>query len=208
MRRFDLQLFTDDQEKVKEKVKEEVKEEVKEAIQLTQEELDAKIQAEADRRVTKALETQKVKLEAELSEKIKKERQEAEELAKLSEKERAEKERQKEREQFEQERKLFQKEKLELQTVKILSERNIPSEFASFVIAESNEETLERINQMEELFNKAIESAVNARLKGKTPKNATTQSEGVTLADYNRMSYRERVEFKNNHPDKFNELMK
>jgi len=162
MIKFDLQLFADDQEK--------------EPLQLTQEELDAKIQAETDRKVTKALETAKAKWEADYGERIKQERKEAEELAKLSEKERAEKERQKERELFEQERKQFERERLELQTIKILNERNIPSEFAPFVIADTNEGTLDRINQMEELFNKAIESAVDARLKGKTPKTGGTQS--------------------------------
>jgi len=161
-RKIDLQLFAEGEP------------EIKEPIQLTQEELDAKIQTEADRRVTKALETQRAKLEADISEKIKKERQEAEELAKLSEKERAEKERQKEREEFEQERNNFKKERLELQTLKILNERQLPQEFATFVIAESDEGTLEKINKMEELFNKAIETAVDMRLKGTTPKAASS----------------------------------
>ena len=170
MLKFNLQLFAEEEDQL-------------EVIQLTQAELDAKLQIETDRKVTKALETAKAKWESEYSERVKLERQEAEELAKLSEKERAEKERQKEREQFEDERKTFKRERLELQTTKILTERNLPMDFVPFVLAEDDQATLDKINKMEELWNKAIESAVDARLKGKTPRSGGTPAHEINPFD-------------------------
>ena len=50
---------------------------------------------------------------------------------------------------------------------KVLAERNLPVEFTDFLIAEDNEKTLERIKTFEKKYKKAIEDAVNEKLKGK-----------------------------------------
>ena len=152
-------------------------EENKEPKTYTEEEVEKKLQAESDRRVTKALQTAKEKWEQEFSQKLEKEKQEAEELAKLSEKERAKVEFEKQQKEFENERKQFQRERLELQTVKELSARNLPSEFANFVMGENAEATMERLAAFEAQWQKSIESTINDRLKGTKPKTGGSVNE-------------------------------
>jgi len=192
--KFDLQLFAENSEG------EDLANEQSEVVQektFTQSELDA------------ILAKRLAKKDRENEELLKKAEQEKE-LTKLSADERAKKEFEIKQSELEEERKKIKIERLELQVIKILNEKNLPVEFSRFVIADSNEATLENINELSNLFNKGLESAVDARLKGgKPPKSGATQPTGeITLADYNRMGYKERVEFKNNHPDKFNELIK
>ena len=50
-----------------------------------------------------------------------------------------------------------------------LLQRGLPVEFTDYLIAEDNNKTLERITTFEKQYKKAIEAAVNERLKGKAP---------------------------------------
>lgn len=135
----------------------------------TQEDLDKAIQQRLAKERKKA-ELERKRLEEEMRERIESEKQEALELAKLSEKERTEREFQKEREKFEQERKEFERKKLELDTKEVLSNEELPSEFASFVMGNDAESTLENINRFKEKWQKAIEAEVNKRLATNKPK--------------------------------------
>ena len=69
--------------------------------------------------------------------------------------------------------------KLKYEMTKVLAERNLPVEFTDFLIAEDNEKTLERIKTFEKKYKKAIEDAVNEKLKGKTPPAGGGQSADV-----------------------------
>jgi len=159
----------------------------------TEDEVKAQVQAEADRRVSKALETAKLKWAEEEQAKVK----QAEELAKLSEKERAAKELEIQRTEFEQEKSKFQKERLTLQTEKDLISKDMPPEFAPFVVAETAEQTLININTLQASWQAAIEKAIDDKVKGRTPTgNQAPTTGGVTKEQFEKMNYLERLELK------------
>lgn len=58
--------------------------------------------------------------------------------------------------------------------VKVLSDRKIPVEFMDYLIADDNESTMDRIKTFDKQFKKAVEAAVNEKLKGKAPKAGGT----------------------------------
>ena len=159
----------------------------------TEDEVKAQVQAEADRRVSKALETAKVKWAEEEQAKLK----QAEELAKLSEKERLAKELEIQRNEFEQEKSKFQRERLTLQTEKDLISKDMPAEFAPFVVADTAEQTLININTLQASWQAAIEKAIDDKVKGRTPTgNQPPTTGGVTKEQFEKMNYLERLELK------------
>lgn len=153
----------------------------------TQEELDAIVKDRVAREKRK-LDEEKSKFEQE------------KELAKLSEKERAAKEFELEKERFESERQEFQRNKLKLDTIKDLSERNLHPDFADYLLGDSPESTHENIMGFETIFNKAVEKALEDRLKGKTP-SKTSGATGITQEDFDKMGYTERVQLKKTQPE-------
>jgi len=159
----------------------------------TEDELKAQIQAETDRKVTKALETAKAKWLEEEQAKLK----QAEELAKLSEKERAAKELEIKFAELEAEKSKFQRERLTLQTEKDLISKDMPAEFAPFVVADTAEQTLININTLQASWQAAIEKAIDDKVKGRTPTgNQAPTTGGVTKEQFEKMNYLERLELK------------
>lgn len=71
----------------------------------------------------------------------------------------------------------FEREKLKYETAKTLGEKKLPVEFAEYLIAEDEEKTQARIKKFETEYLKAVEAAVNEKLKGSAPPsgNATIQ---------------------------------
>lgn len=181
--------------------------EAEEVITLSKEEFEKRLQSEADRRVNQALEKKKQQWEKEFREALERERSEAERLARMSEEERLRAEFEKERKKFEEERKQFYKEKLELQTVKELSSLGLPTEFSSFLLGVDAETTHENIKTFQEVWQKAIEQAVQERLKGpipQAPKGAASQA--ITPEQFKNMGYKERMELYTKNPDLYNQL--
>lgn len=177
-----------------------------EQITVSQEELKKMIDSSADQRVTQALKTAREKWTAEVTEKIQKERSEAEELAKMTEAERLQREFEKKQQAFEDERKTFLREKLELQTVKTLQAEELPAEFSGFVMSDSAEQINENIKQFKEQWQKAIEKAVDERLKGSTPKSSNTNTT-VKAEDFAKMNYAERMAIYSQDPDLYKRLI-
>lgn len=132
------------------------KEQTKEKL-FTQEELDKIIEKRLARALKKAEE-----------EKI-----EAERLAKMSEAERQQALFDKEKAKFEEERKQYQREKMELEVIKQMSSKGLPVEFSKYLIADDAETALNNIKTFEAEWQKAIEKAVNEKLKGSTPKTGS-----------------------------------
>ena len=159
----------------------------------TEDEVKAQVQAETDRKVTKALETARVKWAEEEQARVK----QAEELAKLSEKERIAKELEIQRNEFEAEKSKFQRERLTLQTEKDLISKDMPAEFAQFVVADTAEQTLININTLQASWQAAIEKAIDDKVKGRTPTGNQPPTTGaVTKEQFEKMNYLERLELK------------
>ena len=175
----------------------------------TEEEVQAMLQKETDRKTTKALETAKSKWEAEYQAKLETEKSEAEKLAKMSEAERFNAELAKQKDAFESERAQFNREKLELQTVKELAAEGLPTEFSSYVLADSAETIKENIKTFKTKWQAEIEKAVDERLQGRTPKTANKPNgEVITKEQFSKMGYAERLNLFNSNPDLYEQLQK
>lgn len=96
-------------------------------------------------------------------------KKEAQRLEKMSEDERQKAEIESMRKEIETEKLNLEREKIKYEATKVLAQRNLPVEFTEYLIADDNESTLERITTFEKKYKKAIEDAVNDRLKGKAP---------------------------------------
>lgn len=192
--KFNLQLFNDagthtadDADKEdegiddKDKKYEDTKDEDK---TFTQEELNQKIK---DR-----LAREKAKFEEEYKNKLALEKKEAERLAKLGEDEREKEILRIAKEEFETERLTFLREKLELQVTKELAEKGLPITFASLLVTDDADTSLENIKAFEKKWQEALEKAVVEKLKGTSPKvggDATTSTGlGKRLADIRKES--------------------
>ena len=158
----------------------------------TQEELDKIIEKRLARALKKADE----------------EKQEAEKLAKMSAEERAKAEFEKEKQKFEDERKQYQREKMELEVIKQMSSKGLPTEFATYLIADDAETALNNIKTFEAEWQKAIEKAVNEKLKGSTPKTGNTANITITKDEFNSLGYSERMKIYNEQPELYKKLTK
>ena len=132
----------------------------------TLEELQSMLQKEGDKRVSSA----RKKFESEFNSKLEAEREEATRLAKLSKAER-------DREAFEKERAAFELEKKELAHQKAVNEvvtelqtEGLPTIFATKLLGETSEATLENIKDFKKIWQEAIQKEVDNRLVTKTPK--------------------------------------
>lgn len=176
----------------------------------TQAELDAIINKRLAKK-TKEIEAAKQK---EMDSRLKAELEEASKLEKMSEAERvkakAEKEAKifaQERAKFDEEMKAFNQEKILTTTMKTLSEKGLPVEFASFIKADNADDVMENIVNFEKGFNDAVSKAVSERLKGNAPKTATTKT-SVTKEEFNKMNYNERMSLYSANKDLYNKLKK
>ena len=158
-------------------------------------------QEEVNKMIEKRLAREKAKAEQE--------RLEAEELAKLSEAERQKKLFEKQVAEFEAERAEWQASRLKEETRNQLRERNIMSDFDEFVLGADAEATLDKLNRFEALLNKAVELAVNERLKGKAPKTSASGSSGeMTKEQFRKLNIVEKQALLASNPTLFTELNK
>ena len=138
---------------------------------------DKAIQSEFDKRVAKAISTSKAKWQAEYDAKIEAEKNEAERLAKMSETEKFE---------HEQAQAMLNAYELKNEAQKIATEKGI--DITLLELIDYTKETADTVNTkistIESVFNKAVEKAVNEKLKQSSPKqvaNGNTTSEQAYL---------------------------
>ena len=158
-------------------------------------------QEEVNKMIEKRLARERAKAEQE--------RLEAEELSRLSEAERQKKLFEKQVAEFEAERAEWQASRLKEETRNQLRERNILSDFDEFVIGSDAEATLDKLNRFETLLNRAVELAVNERLKGKAPKTSASGSSGeMTKEQFRKLNIVEKQALLASNPTLFTELNK
>lgn len=155
--KLNLQLFAEEQEETEEETQEETEK------TFTQDDVDSII--------TKRLEREQKKWEKNLTEKIEKERKEAERLAKLSAEEKEKEVLEKTKKEIEKTKNNLKKRELLLDAKDVLSDKALPVNFAERLLGEDAESTMDNIKAFEEEWQKAIEKAVNDKLKGTTPKS-------------------------------------
>ncbi|WP_051633650.1 DUF4355 domain-containing protein [Bacillus sp. UNC41MFS5] len=178
-----------------------------EKVEMTKADLEKLLQSEGDKRVTSAMQKAQAKWEAEFKQKLEAEKSEAEKLAKMSEEEKMKAELEKEKAKFEEERKQFMIERLELETVKQLSSLELPTEFAKFVLGADAESTKANIDTFAGQWQKAIETAVDKKLQGHTPKASNGNVNAMTKQEFLNKPYNERLAIMNNNPDLYKQIM-
>ena len=134
-------------------------------------------QEDVDKMITKRLAKEKAKQEKALKE--------AERLSKMSEEERVKAELEADRQAFEEERAAYLKEKMHTACEKELVKESLPVEFAGLLVADDAETTSSNIKAFKDKWNKALEAAVNERLKAsaRVPKKETQEAVGITWED-------------------------
>lgn len=173
----------------------------------TEEEVQKMLQSEADKRVSQALEKSKAKWESEYQAKLEAEKSQAEKLAQLTEAERYEAKLKEEREQFESERKAFEKEKMQNVTIKELSSRSLPVEFAEYLVADNAETVKANIETFNAKWTDAITKAVDDRLKGHTPKASNTLQTTMTKKEFHNLPSKERMKLYTENPEMYKEFL-
>ena len=74
-----------------------------------------------------------------------------------------------EKEKFEAEKQQFARERMLMETNKQMIQRNLPTDFAEYLLSDSAEKTLDNINQFQKTWDAALNNAVNAKLAGTSP---------------------------------------
>lgn len=148
------------------------------------------MQAEFDRRIAKALETQKGKLTATIQQQIEAAVTEAQKLANMTKEQRAEHDRQKREDELAKREAEITRRELLATARDTLTSKGLPVGLADIVNCESADTANASIAAIEKAFQAAVQTAVDAKLKGgKAPDKANTKG-GDDLAAQNHNAIR------------------
>jgi len=201
--------MVEENENVEVDTEETEKQEEQEEKTYTEEELEKLLQAETDRKTTKALETAKDNWEKEYQEKLEKEKQKAVEQASMTESEKAEARLEEERNEFLKQKEEFLKEKQKDSAEKELLKRNLPTNFTKYVLGEDEETTNKNIEELDSVWEEALNEAVTSKMGSFEPKKTNSISNTkVTKEELNAMNYSERNKFMEENPEEYDRLTK
>lgn len=139
---------------------------------------------------------------------LEEEKNEAARLAKLSEEERQQALIQKEKDDFEQEKATFRQEQLLVEKGKQLQEIGIPSAFAARIQGNTAEEAIKDVKSFKAEWDKALEAAVNEKLKASVD---TPLGGGATPGkpvDISTLTYEEALALKKTNPKAYEQATK
>ncbi|WP_285013436.1 DUF4355 domain-containing protein [Lactococcus garvieae] len=139
---------------------------------------------------------------------LEEEKNEAARLAKLSEEERQQALIQKEKDDFEQEKAAFRQEQLLVEKGKQLQEIGIPSAFATRIQGNTAEEAIKDVKAFKAEWDKAVEAAVNEKLKASVD---TPLGGGATPGkpvDISTLTYEEALALKKTNPKAYEQATK
>ncbi|HEN0438756.1 TPA: DUF4355 domain-containing protein [Streptococcus agalactiae] len=140
--------------------------------------------------IAKMLSAERAKWEADQSEAIEKARTEGERLAKMSKDERAKEEEQKRLDVIAEREKAVAEREMRIETQTLLVEKGLPLEFIDVVIASTAEDVKTNIDNLQTIFDEAVEKRVNERLTQKAPRSGNgtqtmTKAEIMAIKDDN-----------------------
>lgn len=127
------------------------------------------LQAETDRCVTEAVKTANAKSEEAFKKRLEDARADWEKESKMTAAERERAAEEKAKAAFEKEKAEFAHEKLVVHAERELIKNNLPGELAASIAGVDEDTTVKNITAIKTAFDKAVESAVNEKLKGKSP---------------------------------------
>ena len=143
---------------------------------------------EAERRVAKVLSKKQAEWQEAKDKELEEARSEAAKLAKMSADERIKAESEKRQSDIEKREKELNMREYRYEAKHQLEESGLPDSFVDMVLSEDAETTKNNIGAIKAEFDKAIEAAVNEKLKGNNPKaggrtGALTKGEILKVAD-------------------------
>lgn len=156
-------------------------------VTMTPEEFEAAKQEaaekEAERRVAKVLSKKQAEWQEAKDKELEEAKTEAAKLAKMSAEERAKAEADKRQGELEKREKAINLREYRYEAKHQLEESGLPDTFVDMVLSEDAETTKNNIGAIKAEFDKAIESAVNEKLKGTTPKTGQEAGTKSALAE-------------------------
>lgn len=177
--------------------------------QLSDEQLAAikeKFKLKDDKDVDSIIKNKRNRWQQDYEAKIEQERNEAAKLAKLSEKERQQALIDKEKKQLEEDRAAFNRERLLVEKGKQLREIGVPDILADRIGGDTAEEALEDVKAFKQLWDKALETAVNERLKSSVDSPLATSGTNAAIK-VDTSDYQALLKLKRENLDQYNKLM-
>lgn len=141
-------------------------------------------------------------------EKLEEEKNEAARLAKLSEEERQQALIQKEKDDFEKEKAAFRQEQLLVEKGKQLQEIGIPSAFAARIQGNTAEEAIKDVKFFKAEWDKALEAAVNEKLKASVDTPLGVGATPGKPVDISTLTYEEALALKKTNPKAYEQATK
>lgn len=140
--------------------------------------------------IAKMMTAERAKWEAEQADAIEKARTEGERLAKLSKDERAKEEEQKRLDAITERERLVAEKEMRIETQTLLVEKGLPLEFIDIVLATTAEEVKTNIDNLQTIFDSAVEKRVDERLTQEKPRTGNgsqtmTKAEIMAIKDDN-----------------------
>lgn len=140
--------------------------------------------------IAKMMTAERAKWEAEQADAIEKARSEGERLAKLSKDERAKEEEQKRLDAITERERLVAEKEMRIETQTLLVEKGLPQEFIDIVLATTAEEVKTNIDNLQTIFDSAVEKRVDERLTQEKPRTGNgsqtmTKAEIMAIKDDN-----------------------
>lgn len=163
-------------------------------------------QAEFDRRVQQAVSTAVTEAQEKWQLMTDDKLSEAEKLAKMTKEEKARYlQKKKEKELTDREAAVTRKE-LMAEAKNTLAEKKLPVELAEVLSYTDADSCKSSIAAVEKAFQKAVEAAVNERLKGGEPPRRPPEENMPTKEQYAKMGYAERLKLKTENPELYKQL--
>ncbi|WP_249630411.1 DUF4355 domain-containing protein [Streptococcus uberis] len=140
--------------------------------------------------IAKMMTAERAKWETEQADAIEKARSEGERLAKLSKDERAKEEEQKRLDAITERERLVAEKEMRIETQTLLVEKGLPLEFIDIVLATTAEEVKTNIDNLQTIFDSAVEKRVDERLTQEKPRTGNgsqtmTKAEIMAIKDDN-----------------------
>lgn len=159
-------------------------------------------QADIDRRVQQALQTQERKMLA----RFKQEQTEAQKLSSMNETQRKEYEFEQKKKELEEKEKQFNLMSNKMEATKVMASRGVPVDFVDYIVDESADVMMARIDTFDKQFKAAVADAVNKKIASPAPKASGVTQTGLTKEQFSKMSIAQQSELYRTNPTLYKEL--
>ena len=131
---------------------------------------------------------------------------EAKKLAKMNADEKAKYEREQRDKELAEREAAITKRELTATAKETLADKGLPTELATVLDYSNAEACNESIIAVEKAFMSAVNKAVEGRLKGGAPIDKAPENQGISVAEFQKMTATQRTELKRNNPELYNQL--